>query len=50
MYAIRSYYVTNKEITLENIVDETILGGFILRVGDKQYNASVSDKLNKLIV
>jgi len=40
--------LTNKEITLENIVDETILGGFILRVGDKQYNASVSDKLNKL--
>lgn len=40
--------LTNKEVSLENIVDETILGGFILRVGDKQFNASVSNKLNKL--
>ncbi len=40
--------LTNKEVVLENIVDESILGGFILRVGDKQYNASVSNKLNKL--
>lgn len=40
--------LTNKEVVLENIVDENILGGFILRVGDKQYNASVSNKLNKL--
>ena len=40
--------LTNKEVTLENIVDESIIGGFILRVGDKQYNASVSNKLNKL--
>jgi len=40
--------LTNKEVTLENIVDESIIGGFILRVGDKQYNASISNKLNKL--
>jgi len=40
--------LTNKEVTLENIVDESILGGFILRVGDKQYNASISNKLNNL--
>ena len=40
--------LTNKAVVLENIVDESILGGFILRVGDKQYNASVSNKLNKL--
>jgi len=40
--------LTKKEIVLENIVDESILGGFILRVGDQQYNASVSNKLNKL--
>jgi F-type H+-transporting ATPase subunit delta len=38
----------SKEVTLENIIDESILGGFILRVGDIQYNASVADKLNKL--
>ena len=40
--------LTHKEVTLENIVDESILGGFILRVGDKQYNASISNKLSKL--
>jgi len=38
----------SKEVTLENIIDESILGGFILRVGDIQYNASVADKLGKL--
>lgn len=38
----------NKNITLENKVDENIIGGFILRVGDIQYNASVAFKLNKL--
>jgi F-type H+-transporting ATPase subunit delta len=40
--------LTSKEVTLINIVDESILGGFILRVGDKQYNASISNNLNKL--
>ena len=40
--------LTDKSIELENIVDETIIGGFILRVGDKQYNASVLNKLNNL--
>ncbi len=40
--------LTNKAVELENIVDESILGGFILRVGDKQYNASVANKLNNL--
>jgi len=40
--------LTNKAVELENVVDENILGGFILRIGDKQYDASVSNKLNKL--
>ncbi len=40
--------LTSKTVELENIVDESIIGGFILRIGDKQYNASVSNKLNKL--
>jgi F-type H+-transporting ATPase subunit delta len=40
--------LTNKSVELENIVDENILGGFILRVGDKQYNASIANQLNKL--
>jgi F-type H+-transporting ATPase subunit delta len=40
--------LTNKSVELENVVDESIIGGFILRVGDKQYNASVANKLNNL--
>jgi len=40
--------LTNKGVELENIVDENILGGFILRIGDKQYNASIANQLNKL--
>ncbi|MFD0834705.1 ATP synthase F1 subunit delta [Mariniflexile aquimaris] len=40
--------LTGKDIEVESIVDESILGGFILRVGDIQYNASISNQLNKL--
>tara|TARA_R110000850_G_scaffold45512_6_gene115162 strand:+ start:831 stop:1367 length:537 start_codon:yes stop_codon:yes gene_type:complete len=40
--------LTNKAVTVKNIVDESILGGFILRVGDIQYNGSIANKLNTL--
>ena len=40
--------LTGKDIEVENIIDDSILGGFILRVGDIQYNASIANKLNKL--
>ncbi|GAB1857957.1 ATP synthase F1 subunit delta [Flavobacteriaceae bacterium MHTCC 0001] len=40
--------LTNKTVVLESIVDESIIGGFILRVGDKQFDASISNKLNNL--
>lgn len=36
------------DVKLESIIDESILGGFILRVGDKQYNASIASQLGKL--
>ena len=39
---------SDKKITIENIVDPTIIGGFILRIGDKQYNASVANRLQAL--
>ncbi len=39
---------SNKKITIENIVDPAIIGGFILRMGDKQYNASVANSLQNL--
>ncbi|XMO87860.1 ATP synthase F1 subunit delta [Algibacter sp. AS12] len=40
--------LTGKDVEVENIIDESILGGFILRIGDTQYNASVANQLNKL--
>lgn len=39
---------SNKKITIQNIVDPSIIGGFILRIGDKQFNASVASKLQSL--
>ncbi len=36
------------KITIENIVDPAIIGGFILRIGDQQYNASVANRLQEL--
>jgi F-type H+-transporting ATPase subunit delta len=39
---------SNKTIIVENIIDESIIGGFILTMGDQQYNASVSNSLQKL--
>lgn len=35
-------------IAVENKVDEDIIGGFVLRIGDMQYDASIADKLNRL--
>jgi F-type H+-transporting ATPase subunit delta len=40
--------LTGKNVEVENIIDESILGGFILRIGDVQYNASVVNQLSKL--
>jgi len=40
--------LTGNEATLENVIDESIIGGFILRVGDLQYNASIANKLTTL--
>ncbi|WP_281231257.1 ATP synthase F1 subunit delta [Flavobacterium gelatinilyticum] len=40
--------LSDKKITIENIVDPAIIGGFILRIGDNQYNASVANRLQVL--
>ena len=40
--------ISDKKVTIENIVDPAIIGGFILRIGDKQYNASVANRLQEL--
>src|SRR3970040_2571953 len=40
--------LSDKKITIENSVDASIIGGFILRIGDKQYNASIANRLQVL--
>tara|TARA_Y100000766_G_C18841585_1_gene573410 strand:- start:139 stop:675 length:537 start_codon:yes stop_codon:yes gene_type:complete len=40
--------LTPLKIKLKKIIDPKILGGFVLRVGDLQYNASLSNRLNIL--
>ncbi len=40
--------LSDKKITIENVVDPATIGGFILRIGDQQYNASVANRLQVL--
>ncbi|WP_081208091.1 ATP synthase F1 subunit delta [Salegentibacter sediminis] len=40
--------LTGNEASIKNIVDEDMIGGFVLRVGDLQYDASVASNLNRL--
>ena len=40
--------LTGEQANLENEVNPDILGGFVLRVGDIQYDASISNHLNEL--
>ncbi|MEE1961648.1 ATP synthase F1 subunit delta [Allomuricauda taeanensis] len=39
---------TGNKVTIENKIDESIIGGFVLRVGDTQFDASIANKLNGL--
>jgi F-type H+-transporting ATPase subunit delta len=36
------------KVSLENKIDESIIGGFVLRIGDLQYDASIANKINNL--
>jgi F-type H+-transporting ATPase subunit delta len=45
---VKAKELTGKDVDVKNIIDETIIGGFILRIGDIQYNASIANQLNKL--
>ncbi|MES2592999.1 MAG: ATP synthase F1 subunit delta [Bacteroidota bacterium] len=38
----------NSEVVLEEKINKDIIGGFIIRVGDKQVDASIARKLNNL--
>lgn len=40
--------LTGNKTSIENIINPDILGGFILRVGDVQYDASISNHLSEL--
>lgn len=40
--------LTNKKTTLINKVDQSLIGGFVLRVGDIEYNASFKNKLKNI--
>ena len=39
---------SSNTISITNVVDASIIGGFVIRIGDKQYNASVANKLQQL--
>jgi F-type H+-transporting ATPase subunit delta len=41
-------FSSSSKITIENTVDPNIIGGFILRIGDMQYNAAIADRLQVL--
>ncbi|MFD1768385.1 F0F1 ATP synthase subunit delta [Sphingobacterium suaedae] len=38
----------NAQVVLTNTVDTSLIGGFVVRVGDRQIDASIAGKLNKL--
>ena len=40
--------LTGTKVILENKIDEDVVGGFILRIGDLQLNASIANQLNNL--
>lgn len=40
--------ITGKEAMIKNTIDPSIIGGFILRIGDVQYDASIVNKLSAL--
>jgi len=38
----------NAEVIISNKVDKALIGGFVVKVGDRQLDASIQGKLNKL--
>ncbi|RDI07939.1 ATP synthase F1 subunit delta [Flavobacterium sp. AG291] len=39
---------SSKKVSIKNVVDPAIIGGFIIRIGDRQFNASVANRLTTL--
>lgn len=42
--------ITNKEVELTEVVNESLIGGFVLKIGDRQIDDSVSSRLRALKV
>lgn len=40
--------LTPNKVVVQNFVDESIIGGFVLRMGDMQYDSSIATKLSNL--
>ncbi|MCX7953813.1 MAG: ATP synthase F1 subunit delta [Bacteroidales bacterium] len=38
----------NKKVNIKTKIDEKIIGGFIIQIEDKEYNASILNQLNKI--
>tara|TARA_Y100000992_G_C21265229_1_gene493623 strand:+ start:1132 stop:1668 length:537 start_codon:yes stop_codon:yes gene_type:complete len=39
---------SNQKINIENKIDPSIMGGFILKIGDMQFDASIANKLREI--
>lgn len=39
---------TQSEVELSEKIDKNLIGGFVLRIGDKQYDASIASELRRL--
>ena len=42
------YFEAYKKAILENIIDPSIIGGYILKIGDMQYDASIAHQLKSI--
>lgn len=40
--------LTGKEVELEEEIDESLIGGYILKIGDYQYDASIKNNVQRL--
>lgn len=40
--------ITGREVVIENEIDPDLIGGFVLRLGDLEYNASIHNQLSNL--
>ena len=45
----RIHESVDTKVSLVNVVDPSIIGGFVLRVGDKEYDSSVAYRLEDLL-